>query len=177
MDRFGARKPLIVGPTIAGASLWALALLSGDGRFGSFLFPVMGLAFGMAITIAPLTTTVMNAVKQQQTGLASGINNAVASVASLLVIAAAGSLATRVLDLSLDAQLTHAQANAPVRHQIDQVRGGFIMPRTAPELSLADRRSVQSIARTSFVATIRVILLVMAALAFASACIAVVMID
>src|SRR5256885_11711182 len=53
------------------------------------------LGFGMAITVAPLTTTVINSVKEQETGVASGINNVVAAVASLLVIAVLGTLVDR----------------------------------------------------------------------------------
>jgi hypothetical protein len=50
------------------------------------------LGFGMAITITPLTTTVVNSVEERATGVASGINNVAASVASLLVIAVLGTL-------------------------------------------------------------------------------------
>jgi len=176
MDRFGARWPLIIGPTIAGVALLLLALLSGDGRYFAFILPMIVLAFGMAITIAPLTTTVLNAVPQEQTGVASGINNAAASVAGLLVIAVMGTVALRVLDLEIDAHLRRAQPNAEVRREIDAARGGFVMPRAPAQFSAQERVSLEQISKASFVGTIYLVLLVMAALAFAGASIAVLMI-
>jgi EmrB/QacA subfamily drug resistance transporter len=177
MDRFGARWPLIIGPTIAAVGLLLLALLSEDGRYFAFILPIVVLAFGMAITIAPLTTTVLNAVKEEQTGVASGINNAAASVAGLLVIAIMGTVALRVLDLEIDAHLRIAQPSVAVRRAVDAARGGFIMPHASKQLSAAERVSLQQISRASFAGTIYLVLLVMAALAFASASIAVLMIQ
>lgn len=176
MDRIGARWPLITGPTIAGIALLLLAILSADGRYWSFLLPMVVLALGMAITIAPLTTTVLNAVRQDQTGVASGINNAAASVASLLVIAVMGTVALRVLDLELDMHLQRAQPSAAVRREVDAARGGFVMPRAASQLSTPERASLQQISKASFAETIHFVLLVTAALAFASGLVAVLMI-
>jgi EmrB/QacA subfamily drug resistance transporter len=177
MDRFGARWPLIIGPTIAAVGLLLLAMLSADGRYFSFIVPIVVLAFGMAITIAPLTTTVLNAVKEQQTGVASGINNAAASVAGLLVIAIMGTVALRVLDLEIDAHLRRAQPSIAVRREVEAARGGFIMPHASAQLSAAERASVHEISQASFAGTIYLVLLVMAALAFASASVAVLMIQ
>jgi EmrB/QacA subfamily drug resistance transporter len=177
MDRFGARWPLIIGPTIAAVGLLLLALLSEDGRYFSFIVPIIVLAFGMAITIAPLTTTVLNAVHQEQAGVASGINNAAASVAGLLVIAVMGTVALRVLDLEIDAHLRRAQPSAAVRHEVEAARGGFVMPQPSAQLSPAQRASLQQIAKASFAGTIHLVLLVMAALAFAGASVAVLMIE
>ena len=177
MDRFGARRPLIIGPTIAGVALLLLAILSGDGRYSSFVLPMVVLALGMAITIAPLTTTVLNAVKQDQTGVASGINNAAASVAGLLVIAIMGTVALRVLDLEFDAHLRLAQPTSEVRREVDAARGGFIMPRAPAQFSTRERASLEQISKASFVGTIYLVLLVMAALAFAGASVAVLMIE
>jgi MFS family permease len=176
MDRFGARWPLIIGPTIAGVALLLFALLSEDGRYFSFLLPMVVLAFGMAITIAPLTTTVLNAVKEEQTGVASGINNAAASVAGLLVIAVMGTVALRVLDLEIDAHLRMAQPSLEVRREVDAARSGFVMPQPGPQVSAPERASLQQISKASFAGTIYFVLLVMAALAFASASVAVLMI-
>ena len=92
VDRFGARRPLIIGPLIAAAGFALLAVVSGEQRYSVYLAPMIVLGFGMAITVAPLTTTVINSVQERETGVASGINNVVAAVASLLVIAVLGTL-------------------------------------------------------------------------------------
>jgi EmrB/QacA subfamily drug resistance transporter len=177
MDRFGARWPLIIGPTIAGIALLLLAILSDDGRYFSFVLPMVVLAFGMAITIAPLTTTVLNAVKPEQAGVASGINNAAASVAGLLVIAIMGTVALRVLDLEIDAHLRQSQPTMAVRREVDAARGGFVMPQAPAQMSARERVSLAQISKDSFAGTIYVVLLVMAALAFAGASVAVLMIE
>jgi MFS family permease len=93
LDRVGARLPLILGPTIVAAG-FALFAASGvtSSYWVAFLLPIVVVGFGMAITVAPLTTTVINAVPRNQAGVASGINNAIASVASLLAIAIFGAV-------------------------------------------------------------------------------------
>jgi EmrB/QacA subfamily drug resistance transporter len=59
-DRFGARIPLIVGPVIVGIGLFLLALPGTGGSYwATFLVPFLVLGFGMSITVAPLTTTVL----------------------------------------------------------------------------------------------------------------------
>jgi hypothetical protein len=57
------------------------------------------------VTVSPLTTTVLNAVPEHQTGIASGINNAVASVASLLLISTLGTFGLSVYHHALDRHL------------------------------------------------------------------------
>src|SRR5262249_19561025 len=92
-DRFGTRWPLIIGPAIVACGFLTLLWASNQQAFWKFLIPLTIVGFGMAVTVAPLTTLVVNAVPESETGIASGINNAVASVASLLVISALGTIA------------------------------------------------------------------------------------
>jgi predicted MFS family arabinose efflux permease len=94
LDRVGARLPLVGGPVLVAVGFVLFALGGPETSYAmAFLLPVSIVGLGMAVTVAPLTTTVIAAVPGHQTGVASGINNAVSSVASLFAIAAFGALA------------------------------------------------------------------------------------
>jgi EmrB/QacA subfamily drug resistance transporter len=90
-ERVGPRIPLTAGPLVAAIG-FALFRRVGPGATyaGAFLPPIFLLGLGMAIAVAPLTTTVMSAEDDRYAGIVSGVNNAVARVAGLLAIAAFG---------------------------------------------------------------------------------------
>jgi EmrB/QacA subfamily drug resistance transporter len=91
MDRYGARLPLTVGPTIAAIGFALFSRAAYDGSYWTSVFPaVMIMSLGMGISVAPLTTTVMTSVGESRAGLASGVNNAVSRIAILLAVAIAG---------------------------------------------------------------------------------------
>jgi EmrB/QacA subfamily drug resistance transporter len=92
VDRFGARWPLIIGPVVVAIGFALLALISGAQRYWVYLVPMTMLGLGMAITVTPLTITVVNSVQTRDTGVASGINDVSASIAGLLAIALLGTL-------------------------------------------------------------------------------------
>lgn len=166
IDRFGARLPLIVGPAVAALGFLLLAMPAAADSYFTLLAPMIVLGLGMAVTVAPLTTTVINAVPERQAGVASGINNAVASLASLLAIALLGAIALGVYNRTLDREIASPALSADVRAAVSQARGKF-----AAEIALAGegRKAAETIVRQSLGTSIRIALWVAAALALLAA--------
>jgi EmrB/QacA subfamily drug resistance transporter len=171
-DRFGARAPLIVGPVIAGAGFALLSVLGGARHYGTFLLPMCILGLGMAVTAAPLTTAVVNAVAERQIGIASGINNAVASIASLLFVAVLGTVALGAFARSLDRQLIATGASTEIRAVVYSSRETFSAPSMPATMSAHDRNTAHEVITDSYEGTIKLIMLIAAALSWAAAVVA-----
>jgi hypothetical protein len=133
---------------------------------------VVVLGFGMAITVAPLTTTVMSAVDSRHSGVASGVNNAVARVAGLLAIAICGVMLTRTFDSRVAPRLDRLRLSTPVRGAVDQelrkMAGADVTQ--VPSLPAATRESVRTIIDEGFVFAFRWVMIGAAGVAFAAAC-------
>jgi MFS family permease len=168
-DRFGPRLPLIVGPLVTAVGFLLFTLPGSGGSYWSAFFPAMVLVgLGMAITIAPLTSTVMSAVDDSETGVASGINNTVARVAALLAVAIFGLIALEVFGHALSAQLAGVQLSPAVRAALTLDLGVVHLPdvATAAERAVVEHAAGQAlVASFRWVAVLSALLAALAALA------------
>lgn len=97
--RTGPRLPMAAGPAIAAAGFVWLALAVAPLDYWRDVFgPMLLLGLGLAVMVAPLTSTVLGAVPRGSEGVGSAVNNAVARVASLVAIAASAAIVGGVLD-------------------------------------------------------------------------------
>ncbi len=86
--RIGPRLQMSVGPLVIGAGLALLTRIDGDGNYVTQVLPaVLVFGLGLAINVAPLTSTAMNAAPAEHAGVASAVNNDVARIAGLLAVA------------------------------------------------------------------------------------------
>lgn len=90
-SKFGPRIFMTAGPILAAFGMLSLASYSKGDDYWLFLQPrVLLFSIGLVLLVAPLTTTVMTSVDESDSGIASGINNAVSRIAGLFVIALLG---------------------------------------------------------------------------------------
>jgi len=170
LDRFGARPPLIIGPLITAAGLALFALSGVGGSYWLKILPAMlTMGLGMAVSVAPLTAAVMSAVPDRQIGIASGINNAIADIASLLAVAVFGAAGLSVFGHVLDQQISTLGTSPALTDAVAAVKQSLGGTEFSSALSADVRAALQAAIAMSFAASFRLLMLGAAGLAALSA--------
>lgn len=169
--RYGSKLPLIVGSLIAAVGFGLFTRGAADGSYWSTVFPaVIVLGLGLAVSVAPLTTTVMNSIDQSRAGVASGINNAISRVAGLLAVAVLGLVFASTFNTRLEHGLDRLGLPAAERHAVEAQRGRLAA-------ATSDDTRVRRLIGDSFVCAYRVVLWIAVGLSVASALSAAVLIE
>jgi MFS family permease len=175
--RYGARLPLIVGPLFGAVGFLLFAIPSVGGNYWrTFFLAIVVLGIGMAITVAPLTTVVMNSAGEERVGAASGINNAVARVAGVLAVAVLGIVMVNAFSSHLNRDLARISLPPEVLRELQANKiklAGLPIPNNLnPSTKAAVKESIDD----AFIFGFRIVILICAGLAIASSAVAALMI-
>jgi EmrB/QacA subfamily drug resistance transporter len=147
-QRIGPRLPMTAGPIVAAAGMALLARVDPGVSYWSGVLPgVLVLGVGLTLTVAPLTATVLAAVEDAHAGVASAVNNAVARIAGLIMIAVVPALAgltTSSDHLDLDAGFSTAMLIAAATCAVGGVIAWFTIRTAVPVASTVKANLVVS---------------------------------
>ena len=164
-DRLGPRPLLVGGPLVVAVAFVLLALPGVEGGYWTAVFPGMTvLGLGMAASVSPLTTTVMNSVPETKAGVGSGVNNALARVATLLAVAVLGAVAVTVFEPALASDLERLGVPADVRSAMLEHAEDLAQLRPPVNAPAAAKEAVDA----AFIAAFRVVMWTAAACALAA---------
>jgi EmrB/QacA subfamily drug resistance transporter len=171
--RYGPTVPLSTGPLIValGFALFAVPSVA-DSYWKAFFPPVIVLGFGMAVTVAPLTTVVMNSVNQDRVGAASGVNNAVARVAGVLAIAVLGIVMVKVFGSHLNSGLAHLSLPTAILRELHAEEIKLAGLQVPAGLDPTTRTAIKEAVKEAFVSGFRIVMLMCAGLSVGSAAVA-----
>ena len=170
VERFGARRPLLVGTVVAAAGFFLLGLPGVGGGYWTTFFPgIVVLGLGMAGCIAPLTTAVMNSVGKESAGIASGVNNAVSRAAGLLSIALLGILLAHVFGTKLEQGVGALSLEAGIHRQVLAERTRLASTEPPSGIPADQSAAIRSAIHWAFVAGFRAVARASAVLALCAA--------
>jgi EmrB/QacA subfamily drug resistance transporter len=151
-DRYGPRFFMGFGPLIAAAGLALFLRVDADVDYLTELLPaLLVFALGLSLTVAPLTATVLADADESNAGIASGVNNAIARVASLIAIASVGALVSTSFAATLRDELGPAADRPALSRAIDEAKQQPLARVTATEAPPAVRGRLERASREASV--------------------------
>jgi EmrB/QacA subfamily drug resistance transporter len=156
-DRLGPRLFMGAGPLVAGAGLLELVRLDREADYLTTVLPGVALfGLGLAMTVAPLTATVLADADERHAGIASGVNNAIARVAGLLAIAAVGAAVSAQFSSSLDDDLSRRPLDPGLHNAVADAKARPLTTSAADSLPPAQGRPFKRSLREASVSAFRV---------------------
>jgi EmrB/QacA subfamily drug resistance transporter len=169
VDRFGPRRPLLAGTSLAAVGMGMLAFAGLGGSYWTGFFPgILVLGLGMSLSAAPISTTVMGAVEGRHAGLASGVNNATSRVAAVLSIAILGPITVAAFAASLEPRLAALDLAPGVTRAMLAARADLAALPIPDAVAGGLRETVDRLLKLAFVDAYRVAMLTCAASAGAA---------
>jgi EmrB/QacA subfamily drug resistance transporter len=154
-DRMGPRLFMGAGPLVAAAGLASFLRIGAEVTYATDILPgLLVFSLGLAMTVAPLTATVLADADESNAGIASGVNNAIARIAGLLAIAAVGAVIsamfTAAIDDALDDRPLTPAAEAAVASAKERTLAQAATDGLPPSEAQAVTDAVQDAAVTAF---------------------------
>jgi EmrB/QacA subfamily drug resistance transporter len=142
-DRYGPRWFMGFGPLIAAVGLALMQRIGATPDYwGDVLPALLVFSIGLSATVAPLTATVLADADEQNAGIASGVNNAVARVASLLAVATLGAVVSASFSSAIDSSLGDRPLSAASQTAVDRAKKETLAMADTSGLPAAERRPV-----------------------------------
>ena len=122
-DRYGPRLFMGLGPLTSAAGLALMLRLGTHVNYLTDLLPALLIfSVGLSATVAPLTAAVLSDADESNAGIASGVNNAIARIASLVAIAAVGAIISAQFNSTLNQRLGDTKLTPVARARLAQAR-------------------------------------------------------
>jgi EmrB/QacA subfamily drug resistance transporter len=168
-DRLGPRAFMTAGPLIGAVGLALLLRLDSDVDFWIDLLPPLLLfSLGLAMTVAPLTATVLGDVDELDAGIASGANNAIARLAGMIGIAVVGVLIAASFAGDLDDRLADAELSPAGAEVVREAMSNPLLPPSVVGLPPPEGAAIAAAAEQASVDSFRLGMGITAALVAAA---------
>ena len=168
MDKYGAKLPLVLGSFIVAIGYFLLIIPDVRGSYWTTFFPgILVLGIGMGIIVAPLTTSVMSSVSTTRSGLASGINNAIARTAGLIAIAVVGIAVMNTFSYDLDKNLESISLTDKEISQLDSNKINLAAMEIPESVDATTASFIKGAISDSFTSAFQVAMLISVILALA----------
>ncbi len=155
-DRYGPRLFMGLGPLVAASGLVLMMRLGAPLSYWTDVLPALLLfSLGLSATVAPLTATVLADADERNAGIASGVNNAIARVASLLAVAALGAVVSASFSSSIDASLNGRTLSAASTKAVAEAKRRTLASVDVSALPVAERAPVSGAVRDASVDAFR----------------------